>query len=312
MKSSAKNAGLTAYEELFKTDEARADEKAERIINVPISELHEPAQHPFKVIDDDAMKEMADSIVKYGVMTPAIARPHADGGYELIAGNRRKRACELAGKDTMPVIIREMDDDAAIILMVDSNMQRETILPSEKAMAYKMKLEAIKRKAGRPVKENLGQLVPDSFGRRSADIVGENNGDSYKQVQRYVRLTNLAPSLLQMVDDKQIPLNPAVELSYLTEKEQDKLLEIIIRDEITPSLNQAQRLKKYSQENKLSEDVIDAIINEEKPIEAKVVLRSDTLRKYFPKSYTPKQMEDTIVKLLDNWQRHRQHDQNTR
>jgi len=309
MKSSAGRVSLTAYEDLFKTEEGRAEEKAERIVEVPLTELYSPEQHPFRVIDDDSMKEMADSITKYGVMTPAIARPREQGGYELIAGNRRKRACELAGIGTMPIIIREMDDDAAIILMVDSNMQRENILPSEKAMAYKMKLEALKRKAGRPTKENSRQVVGNL---ETADFIGTQNGESGRQVQRFIRLNELTHPLLQMVDDKKIPLNPAVEISYLAEEEQTQLLEIMERNEVVPSLSQAQRLKKYSQEGKLGENVIDAILTEEKAIETKVILRGDTLHKYFPKGYTPKQMEDTIIKLLDNWQRHRQQEQNAR
>ena len=309
MKSKVGNIGLQSYEDLFKTDESRAEGNPEKIIEIPLSELHEPALHPFKVLDDESMQEMVESISKYGVMTPAIVRPRTEGGYEVIAGNRRKRASELAGRETMPVVIRDMDDDSAIILMVDSNMQRETILPSEKAMAYKMKLEALKRKAGRPTKENSVQVGQNLKGVVSRELLAESSPDSSVQIQRYIRLTELAPPLLEMVDNKQIPLNPAVEISYLAEKEQDKLLEVMARDEVVPSLSQAQRLKKYSQEGKLDENVIDAILNEEKAIETKVVLRGDTLRKYFPKSFTPKQMEDTIVKLLENWYRHRQQEQ---
>jgi ParB family transcriptional regulator, chromosome partitioning protein len=306
MKSNTGRVSLTAYEDLFKNDETRSEERAERIVEIPLTELHMPIQHPFRVLDDDAMKEMADSITKYGVMTPALVRPCPEGGYEVIAGNRRKRASELASKETMPVIIRDMDDDAAIILMVDSNMQRETILPSEKAMAYKMKLDAMKRQAGRPSKENVSQVGTQ---KRSDQILAEQAGESRNQITRYIRLTALTPLLLEMVDNKQIPINPAVELSYLAEEEQAKLMEVMARDEVVPSLNQAQRLKKFSQEGKLDENVIDAILTEEKAVESKVVLRGDTLRKYFPKSYTPKQMEETIMKLLDNWQRHRQQEQ---
>ena len=306
MKSKVGNIGLQSYEDLFKTDEGRAEGNSEKIIEIPLSELHAPAIHPFKVLDDESMQEMADSISKYGVMTPALVRPRTEGGYEVIAGNRRKRASELAGKGTMPVIIRDMDDDSAIILMVDSNMQRETILPSEKALAYKMKLEALRRQAGRPLKENVSQVGTQ---KRSDQILAEQMGESRNQIARFIRLTELTPQLLDLVDNKQIPLNPAVEISYLAEKEQEKLLEVMARDEVVPSLNQAQRLKKYSQEGKLDENVIDAILNEEKAIETKVVLRGDTLRKYFPKSFTPKQMEETIVKLLENWYRHRQQEQ---
>jgi ParB family transcriptional regulator, chromosome partitioning protein len=309
MKSSAGRVSLTAYEDLFKNNEGRADDSMEKITEVPLSELHAPVIHPFKVLEDESMQEMADSILKYGVMTPALVRPRSEGGYEVIAGNRRKRASELAGKETMPVIIRDMDDDSAVILMVDSNMQRETILPSEKAMAYKMKLDALKRKAGRPAKENSVQVGQNFKGMASRELLAENSPDSSVQIQRYIRLTELSPSLLDMVDNKQIPLNPAVELSYLAEKEQAELLEVMTRDEVVPSLSQAQRLKKYSQEGKLDENVIEAILNEEKAIETKVVLRGDTLRKFFPKSYTPKQMEETIVKLLENWHRHRQQEQ---
>ena len=311
MKSSAGRAGLTAYEDLFKTDDNRAEEKAERIMEVAISELHSPEQHPFRVIDDDSIHEMADSITKYGVMTPAIVRPRTLGGYELIAGNRRKRACEIAGINTMPVIIRELDDDAAIILMVDSNMQRENILPSEKAMAYKMKLEAIKRQGAR-TDLTSAQVALKLNGKQARDIVAEEDGVSKDQVRRFIRLTELASPLLKMVDDKKIPLNPAVELSYLSGEEQSQLLESIERNEVVPSLNQAQRLKKYSQEGKLGENVIDAILTEEKAIETKVILRGDTLKKYFPKGYTPKQMEDTIIKLLDTWQRRREQERNAR
>ena len=308
MKSKVGNIGLKSYEDLFKTDEGRAEGNAERIVDLPLSELYMPEKHPFRVLDDEAMKEMADSIIKYGVMTPALVRPRPEGGYEIIAGNRRKRASELAGKETMPAIVRDVDDDAAIILMVDSNMQRETILPSEKAMAYKMKLDAIKRQGAR------NDLTSDQVGQKSGrsvsrDLIAANSPDSSVQIQRFIRLTELAAPLLEMVDNKQIPFNPAVELSYLAGKEQEKLLELMVRDEVVPSLSQAQRLKKYSQEGKLDENVMDAILSEEKASDTKVVLRGDTLRKFFPKSFTPKQMEDTIVKLLETWWRHRQQEQ---
>ena len=248
------------------------------------------------------MKDTADSIREYGVLVPAIARPRPDGGYELIAGHRRKRGCELAGLKTMPVIVRELDDDAAIIIMIDSNIQRENILPSERAFAYQMKLEALERQLGRPSKENVGQVVPHFAGKRSTAIIGEQAGESYKQVQRFIRLTNLIPALLDMVDSKKIAFNPAVELSYLTQEEQGKLVDTMESEQATPSLSQAQRIKKFSQEGKLTEESMLAIMSEEKKSEiGRVTLGTDTLRKYFPTNWTPKQMEDQILKLLNNW-----------
>ncbi|MDD4431392.1 MAG: ParB/RepB/Spo0J family partition protein [Bacteroidales bacterium] len=303
MKSSAKNAGLTAYKDLFKDDMTREADSAERVMELPLGELFTPQDHPFRVVEDDAMREMADSIVKFGVLTPGIARPRPEGGYELLSGNRRKLASILAGKDTMPVVVRDMDDDAAIILMVDANMQRETLLPSEKAKAYKMKLDALRRKAGRPSKENGVQLEPHFSTGKSRDIVAEQFGESTAQIQRFVRLTNLTQPLLQMVDDKRIPLNPAVELSYLSGKEQGQLIEIMGRDEIVPSLSQAQRLKQFSQRGKLNAESFEAIMTEEKPIADKVVIRRKDFAKYVPKSYTPRQVEEHILKALDFYDR---------
>jgi len=260
------------------------------------------------VRDDEDMQRTVDSIKEYGVLTPGIARPSLSGGYEIVAGHRRKHACELAGLSTMPFIVREMDDDTATILMCDSNLQREHILPSERAFAYKMKLEAIKRQAGRPSKENAGQLDPNFDKRRSNVIVANEAGESVKQLQRYIRLAELTPELLQMVDDRKIAFNPAVELSYLKPEEQTLLLDAIAAQEATPSLSQAQRLKRYSQEGKLSEDVVDAIMSEEKKEVDRITLTSDKLKRYFPKSFTPRQMEETIFKLLEQWQQKRERD----
>ena len=309
MKSSVKNIKLTSYDDIFQTDTSKEEAVLEKVQEIPLVELFPFKNHPFQVRDDDSMKDTVESIQKYGVLVPGIARPCAEGGYELISGHRRKRGCELAGKETMPVIVRELDDDAATIIMVDSNIQRENILPSERALAYKMKLAAVRHKVGRPAKENSGQLDPNLDNRRSNEIVAEQAGESVKQVQRYIRLTELSPELLQMVDDKKIAFNPAVELSYLKPEEQTVLLDEIAKQEATPSLSQAQRLKKYSQGGKLDANVMDAIMTEEKQVTEKVTLQGDLLKKYFPKSYTPKQMEDTIFKLLEQWQRKRQHEQ---
>jgi ParB family chromosome partitioning protein len=309
LKSSVKNIKLTSYDDIFQTDTSKEEAVLEKVQEIPLVELFPFKNHPFQVRDDDSMKDTVESIQKYGVLVPGIARPCAEGGYELISGHRRKRGCELAGKETMPVIVRELDDDAATIIMVDSNIQRENILPSERALAYKMKLAAVRHKVGRPAKENSGQLDPNLDNRRSNEIVAEQAGESVKQVQRYIRLTELSPELLQMVDDKKIAFNPAVELSYLKPEEQTVLLDEIAKQEATPSLSQAQRLKKYSQGGKLDANVMDAIMTEEKQVTEKVTLQGDLLKKYFPKSYTPKQMEDTIFKLLEQWQRKRQHEQ---
>ena len=307
MKSSAKKIELASVDDLFSTEESRQDEQLEKIQEIPLSELHPFKDHPFKVKDDDAMIETADSIKKYGVLVPAIARPLPDGGYELVAGHRRRRASELAGKETMPVIVCDLDDDAATIIMVDSNLQRENLLPSERAFAYKMKLEAIKHQGARTDLTSVQVEQKLSARDQVAKEAGERSGI---QVMRYVRLTELIPELLDMVDEKKIAFNPAYELSFLKPDEQQMLVETMDYEQATPSLSQAQRMKKFSQEGKLSEDVMLAIMSEEKKGDLdKVTLSSDTLRKYFPKSYTPAKMQETIIKLLEQWQKKRQRDQ---
>ena len=307
MKSSAKKLEPASVHDLFSTEESRQDEQLEKIQEIPLSELHPFKDHPFKVKDDDAMIETADSIKKYGVLVPAIARPLPDGGYELVAGHRRRRASELAGKETMPVIVRDLDDDAATIIMVDSNLQRENLLPSERAFAYKMKLEAIKHQGARTDLTSVQVEQKLSARDQVAKEAGERSGI---QVMRYVRLTELIPELLDMVDEKKIAFNPAYELSFLKPDEQQMLVETMDYEQATPSLSQAQRMKKFSQEGKLSEDVMLAIMSEEKKGDLdKVTLSSDTLRKYFPKSYTPAKMQETIIKLLEQWQKKRQRDQ---
>ena len=307
MKSSAKKIELASVDDLFSTEESRQDEQLEKIQEIPLSELHPFKDHPFKVKDDDAMIETADSIKKDGVLVPAIARPLPDGGYELVAGHRRRRASELAGKETMPVIVRDLDDDAATIIMVDSNLQRENLLPSERAFAYKMKLEAIKHQGARTDLTSVQVEQKLSARDQVAKEAGERSGI---QVMRYVRLTELIPELLDMVDEKKIAFNPAYELSFLKPDEQQMLVETMDYEQATPSLSQAQRMKKFSQEGKLSEDVMLAIMSEEKKGDLdKVTLSSDTLRKYFPKSYTPAKMQETIIKLLEQWQKKRQRDQ---
>ena len=304
MKSSAKKIELASVDDLFSTEESRQDEQLEKIQEIPLSELHPFKDHPFKVKDDDAMIETADSIKKYGVLVPAIARPLPDGGYELVAGHRRRRASELAGKETMPVIVRDLDDDAATIIMVDSNLQRENLLPSERAFAYKMKLEAIKHQGARTDLTSVQVEQKLSARDQVAKEAGERSGI---QVMRYVRLTELIPELLDMVDEKKIAFNAAYELSFLKPDEQQMLVETMDYEQATPSLSQAQRMKKFSQEGKLSEDVMLAIMSEEKKGDLdKVTLSSDTLRKYFPKSYTPAKMQETIIKLLEQWQKKRQ------
>jgi ParB family chromosome partitioning protein len=303
LKSSAKNIKLTSVDDLFSTEESRADENREKIIEIPLQELFTFNNHPFKVIDNEAMFDTAESVKQYGVLVPAIARPRDEGGYELVAGHRRKRACELAELSSMPVIVRNLNDDEATIIMVDSNLQRENILPSERAFAYKMKLSAMKRQAGRPSKENVSQVGTQ---KRSDQLLAEQVGDSRNQVQRYIRLTELIPELLSMVDEKKIAFNPAVELSYLKKEEQTDLIEAMEMEQATPSLSQAQRLKKFSAEGKLSLEVMSAIMSEEKKGEVdKVTLAGDKIKKYFPKSYTTQQMEATIIKLLEGWHKKR-------
>lgn len=303
MKSSAKNISLTSVDDLFSTEESRADTHREKIVEVPLSELHAFKDHPFKVIDNEAMFDTTESVKQHGVLVPGIARPREEGGYELVAGHRRHRASELAGLDTMPVIIRNLDDDAATIIMVDSNLQRENILPSERAFAFKMKLDAIKRQGSRT------DLTSSQVGtklNRADEIVAEQAGSSRNQVQRYIRLTELIPELLSMVDEKKIAFNPAVELSYLKPEEQLLLIEAMDIEQATPSLSQAQRLKKFSADGKCTLETMSAIMSEEKKGELdKVTLAGDKLKKYFPKSYTPKQMEDTIIKLLEGWYKKR-------
>ena len=301
------NINLKPLDDLFATEESRADAQREKVQEIPLGELHPFRNHPFKVKNDAAMQDTVDSVREYGVLVPAIARPDPDGGYELIAGHRRHHASELAGKETMPVIVRDLDDDAATIIMVDSNLQREELLPSERAFAYKMKLDAMKRQAGRPMKENRDQVGHNFSGKRTVELIAENAPDSRNQIQRYIRLTELIPELLDMVDERKIAFNPAVELSYLKKEEQTLLLEAMDSEQATPSLSQAQRLKKFSLQKMLSLDVMRAVMSEEKKTDLdRVTLKNETLRRYFPKSYTPKQMEDTIIKLLEGWYKKRQ------
>ena len=284
--------------------------KSERVQEIPLSELHPFKNHPFRVVDDEAMQRTVESVAQFGVLAPALARPRPEGGYELVAGHRRMRASQLAGLETMPVIVRQMDDDTATIAMVDSNLQRETLLPSERAFAYKMKMEAMARRAGRPSKENSGQVGRDFQGKESREIIAEQTGESARQVQRFINLTNLIPELLDMVDRKEIAFNPAVELSFLKKEEQQGFLEAMDYGQSTPSLSQAQRIKKLSQAGMCTQEAMNTIMNEEKKSELDTVtLKNDVLRKYFPRSYTPKQMQDTIIRLLEQWQKKRQRDQ---
>ena len=303
MKSSAKKVELASVDDLFSTEESRADAQREKVLEIPLSELHPFKDHPFKVKDDEAMMETADSVRQYGVLVPAIARLDPEGGYELVAGHRRHRASELAGKETMPVIVRDLDDDAATIIMVDSNLQRESLLPSERAFAYKLKLEAMKHQGMR------GDLTSSQVGAklRADELLAQQAGSSRNQVQRYIRLTELIPDLLKMVDEKKIALNPAYELSFLKKEEQVQLLDAMDSEQATPSLSQAQRLKKFSYEGHLSVEVMRAILGEEKKSDLeRVTFTSDTLRKYFPRSYTPAKMQETIINLLEQWQKKRQ------
>ena len=306
MKSSAKNIVLKSVDDIFQTEENRADAQRERVQEIPLDQLKPFKNHPFKVRDDQRMLDTVDSIREYGVLVPAIARPDPEGGYELISGHRRKRGWEMAGLQTMPVVIRNLDDDAAVLVMVDSNIQREELLPSERAFAYKMKLEALKHQGARSdlTSSQLGTKL------RADELLAQQAGESRNQVQRFIRLTELISELLDMVDERKLAFNPAVEVSYLKRDEQRMLLEAMDAEQTTPSLSQAQRLKKFSQEGRLTEEAMSAIMSEEKKSEMdKVTLRSDTLRRYFPKSYTPKQMEQTIIKLLDVWQKQRQKNQ---
>ena len=305
MKSSARKIQLASYDDLFKNDEERLADTQERIQMLSPEKMLPFPNHPFKVIDDDKMMDMVESIKEYGVLVPIIVRPVENGNYEIVSGHRRHHAAVLAGQEKIPTIVREMDEDAAVLVMVDSNLQRENILPSEKAFAYRMKLEAMKRQAGRP-KENATQIGQDFMrGKYSVEILSEQVNESRNQIQRYIRLTHLIPDILEMVDDKNIAFNAAVEISYLSEREQELLHDNMDINECSPSLSQAKRLKKYSQEGKLTEDVIDAIMTEEKETDTKLVLKGDTIKKYFPKEYTPMQMQQVITKLLENWYRKR-------
>lgn len=298
MKSSAKNIQMTSFEDLFQSSE-NTGPGGEKVQEIALTELFPFRDHPFKVLDDEAMADTVESVKTHGVLIPGIARPRTEGGYELVSGHRRKRASELAGLETMPVIVREMDDDEAVLMMVDSNLQRESILPSEKAWAYKMKLDAIKRKAGRPTKGNSRQVGENL----SIETLSENSNDSARNIHRFIRLTELVPSMLQLVDDKKLLFNPAVELSYLTKAEQMKLSEKMSELSHVPSLEQAKRLRKFSQEGKLGEDVIEAILTEERRIPPQVTLKGERLRQYFSEEYTQKQMEDVIISLLETWKK---------
>lgn len=305
MQKKGGNVSFIKYDDIFSTEQSRAEDRLEKVREIPLVELHPFKNHPFKVLDDESMQRTVESIARFGVLSPAIARPSPDGGYELVAGHRRHHACELVGMETMPVIVRELDDDAATILMVDSNLQRETLLPSERAFAYKMKLEAIKHQGMR------SDLTSTQVAQKlSVQQVGDEAGVSKDTVRRFIRLTELIPELLDMVDQKQIAFNPAVELSFLKPEEQKQLLEAMDYAQATPSLSQAQRLKKYSQEGKCTLEVMCTVMDEEKKTDLdRVIIKQDVLRKYFPKSYTPKQMEDTIIRLLEQWQRKKQREQ---
>ena len=303
MPKSGLNVSLNSYDDIFSTEEARQEEQREQVQQISIDELHPFTNHPFKVLDDESMQRTVESVAQFGVLAPLIARPRPEGGYEIVSGHRRQHAAKLAGLETVPVIVRPMDDDAAVVLMVDSNLQREQIWPSERAFAYKMKLEALKNQGAR------SDLTSSQVGTklRADEKVAQDSGESRNQVQRFIRLTNLIPELLDMVDEKKISFNPAVELSYLDENQQRDFLEAMTDTQNAPSLSQAQRLKKLAQEGHFSYDVAFAVMGEPKKDELdKVVIKNDTLKKYFPRSYTPKQMEDTIIKLLEQWQKKRQ------
>ena len=306
MPKNSLNVSLKGADDIFSTEESRQEQQREQVQQIPIDELYPFKNHPFKVLDDESMQRTVESVEQYGVLSPLIARPRPEGGYEIISGHRRQHAAQLAGLETLPVIVRNMDDDAAVLLMVDSNLQRENILPSERAFAYKMKLEALKNQGARSDLTCV-QIGHKLNGAKARDIVADESGDNARNVQRFIRLTSLIPELLDMVDEKKIAFNPAVELSYLDESQQRDFLEAMNDTQNAPSLSQAQRLKKLAQEGHFSYDVAFAVMGEEKKDELdKVVIKNDTLRKYFPRSFTPKQMEDTIIKLLDQWQRKQQ------
>ena len=306
MPKNSLNVSLKGADDIFSTEESREEQQREQVQQIPIGELFPFKNHPFKVLDDESMQRTVESVEQYGVLSPLIARPRPEGGYEIISGHRRQHAAQLAGLDALPVIVRQMDDDAAVLLMVDSNLQRENILPSERAFAYKMKLEALKNQGARS-DLTCGQFGHKLIGAKARDIVADESGDNARNVQRFIRLTSLIPELLDMVDEKKIAFNPAVELSYLDESQQRDFLEAMNDTQNAPSLSQAQRLKRLAQEGHFSYDVAFAVMGEEKKDELdKVVIKNDTLRKYFPRNYTPKQMEDTIIKLLEQWQRKQQ------
>ena len=306
MPKSSVNASLSSYDDIFSTEESRQEEQREQVQQIPIGELFPFKNHPFKVLDDDSMSDTVESVKQYGVLSPLIARPRPEGGYEIISGHRRQHAAELAGLETLPVIVRQMDDDAAVVLMVDSNLQRENILPSERAFAYKMKLEAIKNQGARSDLTS-GQIGPKLH---SDEKVARDAGESRKQIQRFIRLTNLIPELLDMVDNKTVSFNPAVELSYLSPEQQQEVIRAMDDTQNFPSVSQAKRIKKLAQDGTFSTATVVAIMGEEKKSELDTVtIKNETLRKYFPRSYTPKQMEDTIIKLLAQWQKKRQHEQ---
>lgn len=296
------NISLTSYDDIFKSE---AHSGSDEITQLPLTDLKPFEEQPFKVHLDESMDELVESVREYGVLSPIIARPHHDGGYEILSGHRRAKACEIAGITNVPVMIKDLDDDSATILLVDSNLQRENILPSEKAHAYRMKVETLNRKAGRPSKENLGQIVPNFSGKRTTEIVGEQNGDNYKQVQRYIRLTELIDPLMEMVDNKEIAMNAAVELSYLSAKQQAEVVAAIAQEEAAPSIAQAKKIHKFASEGKLNDGVVEAIMQEQKPVKLSVTLKEDKLRKYFPKSYDAKKIEETIIKLVEKWARQR-------
>ena len=309
MKSSARKIDLASVDELFSTQESRDDAKREKVMEIPLAELHPFRGHPFKVLDDEKMAETVESVKQSGVLVPAIVRPDPDGGYEIVSGHRRHRASQLAGKETLPAIVRDLGDDEATIIMVDSNLQRETILPSERAFAYRMKLEAMNHQ-GQRADLTCGQLGHKSIGQKSRDVLAAQTGDSARNIQRFIRLTELIPELLDMVDEKKIAFNPAYELSFLKTEEQQLLLDAMSSEQATPSLSQAQRLKKFSQAGHLTLDMMRVIMGEEKKGDMeKVTLGAETLRKYFPKSYTPAKMQETIIRLLEQWQRKQQRGQ---
>ncbi len=309
--SSGRKLNLTSYDEIFSTEESRADAQREKVMQIPLADLHPFKNHPFKVQDDERMQDTAESIREYGVLVPAIVRPREEGGYEIVAGHRRKRGCEIAGLDTMPAIVRDLDDDAATLVMVDSNIQRESLLPSERAFAYKMKLDAMKRQAGRPSKGNYSQVGNNSLGTTSSELMAQQIGESKNQIFRFIRLTNLTPELLDMVDDRKIAFNPAVELSYLKQDEQTELLDAMDSEQATPSLSQAQRLKRFSQEGTLTIDIMRAILSEEKKAEVdKVVIPMKVVSQYCPHGYTPEQAMNYIVRVLERaWQQRQRREQ---